>query len=69
VAANKQHVEKIINYVEENGIPRKRVYIMPLTSEGMTIEEILKLHREIAEEALQNRVNFSPRLHLLLGLK
>ncbi|BEP17293.1 7-carboxy-7-deazaguanine synthase QueE [Pyrofollis japonicus] len=69
VAANKQHVEKIIEYVENNGIPRKRVYIMPLTSEGMTIEEILKLHREIAEEALQNRVNFSPRLHLLLGLK
>lgn len=69
LAASHEHVEAIIRYIEDNGIPRRRAYLMPLTEEGMSIDEILELHKRIAREALENGLNFSPRLHLLLGLK
>ncbi len=69
LAATREHVEEIMRYVEENGIPRRLVYLMPLTEEGMSTEQVLELHKRVAREALEHGVNFSPRMHLLLGLK
>jgi len=69
LASTPSHVEEIAEYVEGEGIPRDRVYVMPLTSESPSTVELLELHRIIAREAMARRLNFSPRLHLLLGLK
>jgi 7-carboxy-7-deazaguanine synthase len=69
LAAGRRDVEEARRYAEENGIPLERAYVMPLTREGMTAEELLQLHREVARAALDNQMSFSPRLHLLLGLK
>lgn len=69
LASTPEHVGAIAEYVEENDIPRDRVYIMPLTREGMSLEELLGLHRRVARLALDYGFNFSPRLHLLLGLR
>jgi 7-carboxy-7-deazaguanine synthase len=69
LASKPEHVKEIVEYVERKGIPRGRVYVMPLTAEAMSLEELLELHKSIAREAVARRLNFSPRLHLLLGLK
>jgi len=69
LASTREHVEAIAVYVKEKGIPRDHVYIMPLTMDGMSMDELLKLHRQVAKLALDYGFNFSPRLHLLLGLR
>ncbi|WP_338248664.1 7-carboxy-7-deazaguanine synthase QueE [Pyrodictium abyssi] len=69
LASSEEHVEAVARYVEEKGIPWERVYVMPLTREGMSPEELLGLHRRVARLALDHGFNFSPRLHLLLGLR
>ncbi|KSW12082.1 hypothetical protein CF15_04710 [Pyrodictium occultum] len=69
LVSGEEHVKAVERYVEENGIPRERVYLMPLTSEDMGPEELLEAHRRVAGLALGSGFNFSPRLHLLLGLR
>ena len=62
-------VKEVNDWVQSRRIPRNRVYLMPLTTEGMDKEELIKIHRAIASLAVAYRFNFSPRLHLLLGLR
>ncbi|ABM80051.1 7-carboxy-7-deazaguanine synthase QueE [Hyperthermus butylicus] len=68
LVANEQHVREVAEYVAKLGIPRSRVYIMPLTPEKLDMKELLELHSRIASLAVKWRLNFSPRLHLLVQL-
>jgi 7-carboxy-7-deazaguanine synthase len=69
LVAREEHAAAAARLAEEKKLPRTRVYIMPLTSEDMGQDELLLLHRRVAEWAIRYRLEFSPRMHLLLGLK
>ncbi len=62
-------VERIARWARENRIPPWRVYVMPLTRGGEGPAELLERHRAVAREALRHGLSFSPRMHLLLGLR
>jgi 7-carboxy-7-deazaguanine synthase len=68
LARGDRDVERIAGWVEEHRVPRERVYVMPLTGDGTGPGELLERHREVARAALRHGLNFSPRMHLLLGL-
>ena len=68
LAASEQHVREIADYVSKLGIPRSRVYVMPLTPEKPGPRELLELHAKVAGLAVKWRLNFSPRLHLLVHM-
>jgi len=60
---------RVAEWAREAGIPGDRVYLMPLTGGGETLEELAEKHRRVARLALRYGFEFSPRMHLLLGLK
>ncbi|MEB2837146.1 MAG: 7-carboxy-7-deazaguanine synthase QueE [Desulfurococcales archaeon] len=69
LAQTVEHVAEIAAYARARGIPRRLVYVMPLTSDSMSTRDLLEVHKAIARAALEHGLNFSPRLHLLLGLR
>jgi len=69
LARGPEDVERIARWARGSGVPAWRVYVMPLTQGDESPEELLERHREIARAALRHRLNFSPRMHLLLGLR
>lgn len=62
-------VEEVARWAREAGIPGDRVYLMPLTVGGEGLEELVEKHRRVARLALRYGFEFSPRMHLLLGLR
>ncbi len=69
LASSRQDVHRIKDYLLAENIPLEKVQVMPLTREDMSMEELVELHREIARASLEAGIGFSPRLHLILGLK
>ena len=68
LVAGEDDVDAVEGWVEAHSVPRRLVYLMPLTREGMGAEALLEAHRRVARLALARGFNFSPRMHLLLGL-
>ena len=68
LVAGENDVSIVEEWVESQGVPRHLVYLMPLTREDMDTEALIEAHREVARLALALGFNFSPRMHLLLGL-
>ena len=69
LVASRRDAERAVKWALERGTTRDNIYLMPLTHDDMTVEELLRIHREVARAALELGVNFSPRMHLLLGLR
>ena len=69
LASGWDEAREAVEWALSRGAPRESIYLMPVTSDEMSLEELLRVHREAAGWALRLGVNFSPRMHLLLGLK
>ena len=67
LARSEDDVARARRWAEENRLPPGRVYVMPLTGDDMSLKELLEAHRRIAAAAVRHGLNFSPRMHLLLG--
>ena len=68
LAASEEHVAAAAAWAREKNLPPGRVYVMPVTSGDMSASELLEAHRRVARWALRYGLEFSPRMHLLLGL-
>ena len=55
-------------WARRHRLPGEKVYLMPLTGSGDAPGELLEKHRLVARLALRHGLEFSPRIHLLLGL-
>ncbi len=66
---SEEDVIRVSRWAKENGVPHGRVYLMPLTDENMDREALLEIHRRVALLSVKYGFHFSPRMHLLLGLK
>ncbi|NOZ89191.1 MAG: 7-carboxy-7-deazaguanine synthase QueE [Crenarchaeota archaeon] len=69
LVSSREDAVEAVEWALGNDVPRENVYLMPLTRKGMGLEELLEAHRRVAGWALELGVNFSPRMHLLLGLR
>ena len=62
-------LKEILSYVMREAIPNDNVYIMPITGEGMTKDELIEAHEIVARLALKAGFHFSPRMQLFTNLK
>jgi 7-carboxy-7-deazaguanine synthase len=66
---SEEDVLRVSEWARENSVPHDKVYLMPLTSKDMSREALLEIHRRVALLSMKYGFHFSPRMHLLLGLK
>jgi 7-carboxy-7-deazaguanine synthase len=65
---NRADAEIVNRFVISKGIPKKKVYLMPLTIDPKDKYRVIREHEEVARLAVEYGFNFSPRLHLIVGL-
>lgn len=61
VVGGEEDVEEAVRYVEKHGIPRERVFLMPLAE---TPEQHAEVLRRIWDAAVKHKLRVTPRLHV-----
>lgn len=69
VVCDLKDIEEINRFVEEVGVERYRVWLMPCTKGNRSLGEEIEWWKNVAELSLSYNYNFSPRLQIILGLK
>lgn len=57
-------ISHVLEIVQREGIPKDRVYVMPVTAPD---DNPVPIHQTISEQCRIHGINFSPRLQVLLG--
>ncbi len=63
VVSTKDDVDEVVMLINDLGIKRRNVYLMP---EGKTRDVQLDRMLDVVKWAQENKLNFSPRMHVLL---
>ena len=66
VVAKKSDLKEIEKFIKSNKIPTDKVWLMP---EGVNKKVVQERSEWIIEVCKKNGYNFSPRLHVMLGIK
>ena len=63
VVGDVEDVEEVLRYVERYGIPRDRIFLMPMSQ---TAEEHAEVLRRIWDAAVKLCLRVTPRLHIVV---